>query len=205
MDRENLKSLNRPSIAEFNSPAEFLRAMLEYRKQQDPRFSVLQETKKLRKVSPALVSLVLKGQRQLTWDRVDEFAILLKLNSTERSFLKSWLELPQSENRFLHKPPAQKNRKTASIHLLQDWLNVYVKDCFENELVQQKPDLVFQLLSSTDMFLLNSIQIPDKTQISISKDYLLNLYPSDMGYATSTNIESNSIKEAKFFNNAVAE
>jgi uncharacterized protein (TIGR02147 family) len=38
-------------------------------------------------------------------------------------------------------------RRFANTHLLSDWLNVFVKDCFQISEVSQKPDLVFRILS----------------------------------------------------------
>lgn len=149
METTKQQLISRPTVSEFDNPIEFIRAMLNYRKQEDRNFSVLQETKKLRRVSPALVSLILKGQRQLTFERVDEFAVLLKLSSSEKSYLKSWLDNKQDPgSKSIAKPVPNKNRKQVSQHILQDWLNVYVKDCFENESVQAKPELVFHLLST---------------------------------------------------------
>jgi hypothetical protein len=55
----------------------------------------------------------------------------------------------------------------------------------------------------TDMLAKSTFEVPDNSELALTKDYLLNLFPSDMGYATSTHIESKTVKEAKFFNNGV--
>lgn len=57
----------------------------------------------------------------------------------------------------------------------------------------------------SDMLTKTSLDIPDACETTLSKDYLFSLYPSDMGYATSTHLESKTLKEAKYFNNGVAE
>ncbi len=148
MEIEKPKNLNKPQLSDFPTPVEFMKARLIFRKQIDKSFSILKETKKLRRVSPALVSLILAGKRKLTWERVDELALLLDLNPSEKSYLKNWLEnqhLPKSE---ILKEFQPKNRKAASVHLLNDWLNVYVKDCFEDLEVQKKPERIFGLLST---------------------------------------------------------
>jgi hypothetical protein len=43
--------------------------------------------------------------------------------------------------------------------------------------------------------------LPEKTDLLITTHYLLNLFPSDMGYATSLRIDNGNLQEAKYFNN----
>lgn len=136
----------RPIISDFENLRDFYKALIQYRKDTEPRFSILQATKGLRKVSPTLVSLILQGKRQLTLDRLDEFAKLLKLTTLEKNFVRNSIEqktyVPQT---LIQK--AQKSRKEVSTHILSDWINVYVKDCFEIPSVQSKPELVFEQLA----------------------------------------------------------
>ncbi len=47
-----------------------------------------------------------------------------------------------------------------------------------------------------------NLKIADKAEILISANHFLSLFPSDMGYATSTRIDDGKIQEAKYFNNA---
>jgi uncharacterized protein (TIGR02147 family) len=148
MEMEKQKINTKPQLSDYPTPVAFVQARLQYRKQMDKNFSILKETKKLRRVSPALVSLILAGKRQLTLERVDEFAILLQLSPSEKSYLRNWLENQESpEKRPLH-DWQPKNRRATSVHLLNDWLNVYVKDAFEDEIVQKNPERVFSLLST---------------------------------------------------------
>lgn len=149
----------RPVISSFENPREFLKAMIEYRKATEAHFSILQATKNLRKVSPTLVSLILQGKRQLTVDRLDEFSKLLKLTATEKAYLRNWIE-PQALHPSLAQEKTQKSRKDVTTHILSDWINVYVKDCFEIPAIQDKPELVYMQLAN--------IASPARIQKSIS-------------------------------------
>lgn len=143
-------SLKRPIISDFQDPVEFMRAMIEYRKKTERSFSVHAATASLRKVSPALVSLILKKQRKITLDRVEEIAKLLQLNASEKIYFKNWLERNERGAEESDKPgdANSRQRKEVSTHILSDWINVYVKDCFQLEKVQKQPSLVHQYLAS---------------------------------------------------------
>lgn len=132
--------------------------MLIYRKRAERGFSVLKATSQLRRVSPALVSLVVSRKRTLTADRADEFAKLLALTPPERHFFKAWVsgETGRAAAADPDGPPGQaivpaetkfrKNRKDVSTHILKDWLNPYVKDLFHFEEVQKSPELAERIL-----------------------------------------------------------
>lgn len=147
MEKQESTISNRPLIANFSDPVDFIQAMIGFQKQNDRQFSILKGCKQLRKVSPTLVTLILKRKRQLTFERVDEFAKLLKLNTQERIYLKGWIEQRTSKNTDAFAPAPEKARKEVSPHILSDWINVYVKDCFEIPSVQADPQLVFRLLA----------------------------------------------------------
>jgi uncharacterized protein (TIGR02147 family) len=139
----------RPTMADFNEPYEFIREMIAYLKASDAQFSILSATRSLRKISPTLVSLILKGQRQLTLDRVDEFSKLLKLSAPEKAYFRKWIgHRHLSKPEVFTKPTLSKNRKEVSTHILSDWIHVYVKDCFEIPSVQKDPSLVFRQLAN---------------------------------------------------------
>lgn len=143
--------LKRPIISEFQDPVDYLREMLEYRRQEDPSFSVSRASQPLRRVSSTLVSLILKGRRRITIDRTDEFAQLLDLSSSEKFYFKNWIE-----NNERHPPPppessdpiGHRQRKNVSTSLLNDWINVYVKDLFQLARIRENPDLVYQQLAT---------------------------------------------------------
>jgi uncharacterized protein (TIGR02147 family) len=143
-------STNRPTITEYQDLIEYVADQIAFRKNHDPGFSVHAATKSLRKVSPALVSLVLKRKRKLTLDRSEEFAKLLALNPIERSYFKRWIariELGPDGESTIPVPLVSKERKEASTHILTDWLNVYVKDFFQIPEVRANPEILKQLLS----------------------------------------------------------
>jgi uncharacterized protein (TIGR02147 family) len=135
MEQDHAKS--RPDISYYNSISEYLSAMLSWRREESPDFSVRAETKKLYKCSPALVTQVLRGQRCLTKDRVDAFSKLLRLTPGEKSHLDSWVTTTelQGETRTESEikkvstaPKSRYRRREGENYLLQKWLNVYVRE-----------------------------------------------------------------------------
>jgi uncharacterized protein (TIGR02147 family) len=140
--------LNRPTISEYTNPASFIRDMIQFRKKTEAGFSVYKVTKTLRRISPALVSLVIQEKRKLTLDRVDEFARLLDLNTTEKFFFRNWVGGMEGKDFLESSSAGPRSRKVASTSILNDWINVYVKDLFLIPAVQKDPSLAeMQLLS----------------------------------------------------------
>jgi uncharacterized protein (TIGR02147 family) len=147
------KPLVRPVISEFTDPVDFVRQMIEYRKKTEKGFSVHAATASLRRVSPSLVSLIIARKRKITIDRVEELAKLLQLNAQERIYFKNWLarlEDGEGAEAIPVKPEfqAHNRRKEVGTHILTDWINVYVKDCFQLPKVQENPQLVYRYLAS---------------------------------------------------------
>lgn len=157
--------LSRPVLSEYSEPRSFLKAMIDYRKQSDKGFSVMKAAKDLRKVSSALVSLIIQGKRKITLDRVDELSKLMSLTTSEKMYFKSWIKLeenpPEQKRQILE--TRQKNKKEFAISLLNDWLNVYVKDAFRLPNVQKNPHLIYQELGT----------IASKRRIDKSLNFLL--------------------------------
>jgi uncharacterized protein (TIGR02147 family) len=140
----------RPLMSDFVDVRDFLKAALEYRKKTEKGFSVYQAVTRLRKISPALVSLILQKKRKLTLDRADDFAKLLNLSSSEKIFFKNWITLeekPAQEKTELFEARG-KNKKEFAVSLLNDWLNVYVKDAFRIPALQKNPELIYKELGS---------------------------------------------------------
>lgn len=134
--------MNRPTISAYTNPAMYIRDMILFRKKTEPGFSVYKVTKTLRKVSPALVSLVIQEKRKLTIDRVDEFARLLDLNTTEKFFFRNWVGGMDGKDFIEGGAPTARSRKETSTSILNDWINPYVKDLFLIPAVQKDPSLV---------------------------------------------------------------
>jgi uncharacterized protein (TIGR02147 family) len=142
--------VERPVITTYADPVRFLADMLAFRKVDDPGFSVLAISRSLRRISPTLVSLILRGQRKITLDRVDELSKLLGLMPSERQYFRDWIsraEDPKAEQAVLKlaETPAGR-RKLTSSHILNDWVNVFVKDAFDLERVRKNPDEIYALL-----------------------------------------------------------
>ena len=132
--------MDRPSINNYETPRDFVRDMIRFRKATESGFSVHRSVRPLRKISPALVSLVVSGRRALTLDRVDEFAKLLNLNVPEKIYFRRWVGRLEGLD-FAESMPSQP-RKEVGVGLLSDWLNVYVKDFFQLKAVQKDPSLI---------------------------------------------------------------
>lgn len=160
----------RPQIQTYQSPEEFLRDMLAYRKKKQRSFSVMRATQDLRKVSSALVSLVIKNKRKITLDRADEFAKLMDLTAAEKIFFKNWLKhqaYPEEQKKIIEQTRAQ-NKKEVSVSLLNDWLNVYVKDSFRVVAIQKNPNLLYKELGS----IASKKRIDQSLQFLLSHGYL---------------------------------
>ena len=131
--------MERPLISTYSDPSEFIKDMIRFRKVTERGFSVHRATKGLRRVSPALISLIIRKKRNLTVDRIDEISKLLNLNVTERFFFRQWI---MADKNFIETPTKPRSRKDASTSILSDWINLYIKDLFLIPAVQKNPELV---------------------------------------------------------------
>jgi uncharacterized protein (TIGR02147 family) len=146
--------MQRPVIGKYQDPVEFVKDMIAFRKATESDFSVSAHSKRLRRLSPTLVTLVVQRRRKLSIDRVDEFGKLLNLNASERFFFRNWLVSDEAKSRPSSSPGIEqastrssRGRKLASATFLRDWINVYVKDFFQLESVQSDPELLHVLLA----------------------------------------------------------
>lgn len=138
--------VTRPQIESFEDPVAFVEAMLAFRKRTERGFSILRATSQLRRVSPALVSLVIARKRALTPDRADEFAKLLALTAAEKHYFKSWVGGATAAPVVAAPLKKSGDRKEVTTHILKDWLNIYVKDLFQFNEVQRSPELAEKML-----------------------------------------------------------
>jgi uncharacterized protein (TIGR02147 family) len=146
--KTDAKGPPRPVIASFSEPVDFVQAMIHFLKQTDSRFSVLAASKKLRRLSPALVSLVIKKKRALSLDRVEEFSQLLRLTMAEKIYFREWVSGAFTENNLNNHSVRASRRKELSSDWLRDWINPYVKDCFQIPQVQIDPSLALRHLAN---------------------------------------------------------
>ncbi|MEK6705263.1 MAG: TIGR02147 family protein [Bdellovibrionota bacterium] len=118
----------RPVVYDYGSPHDFFHDLLAHYKTVS-RFSVRQRSCTLKKCSPALVSQVIAGKRRLTRDQLPSFAKLFKLNNFEFDFidknLRSDLWVKKESSHSSENKPKMREPKN---HILNSWLNVYVKD-----------------------------------------------------------------------------
>jgi uncharacterized protein (TIGR02147 family) len=160
-------SSERPTIASYERPEEYMAAMIDYRKSAEEGFSVLTATKGLRRVSPTLVTLIRQGKRTLTLDRADDFARLLGLSIDEKIYWREWLgrchRQGQNTDDWSTQNLKQQNRTQVSVHLLSDWLNVYVKDSFHLPAVRENANHIYARLAG----------VASESRIRRSLDFLL--------------------------------
>ncbi|MNS61527.1 hypothetical protein D3C72_945570 [compost metagenome] len=119
-------TLSRPVVYDYSAVHEFFQAMLNYYKATS-RFSIRQRTQDLDGCSPALVSQVLAGKRRLTRDQLPSFAKLFKLTQLEFEFIDKNLRTDLWEKQTEEEKPTPATRE-AKNHILNFWLNSYVKD-----------------------------------------------------------------------------
>ncbi len=167
MAREDTKTqpenseVERPAIATYEDVVSFLKDMLDFRRRQEPGFSVYKATKDLRRTSPTLVSLILQKKRVITLDRVDDLAKLMNLTATEKYYFKSWIQRKDKTELVLKKEGA--GRKNVSTGILKDWINVYVKDFFQIAEVRKRPEILFDMLA----------HLASPTRVQKALDFLL--------------------------------
>lgn len=142
--------MQRPVLSQYEDLAAFVAAMLAYRKKTERSFSVLAACKKLRRVSPTLVSLIVQKKREVTTDRVEEFSKLLGLTPTERQYLKDRVARDRGESSdslLDSSKQVPETRKQTTLALLSDWVNVYVKDAFQLRSVRRDVRNIYAALS----------------------------------------------------------
>lgn len=144
--------LLKPSIFNYKDMSLFIKDQIEYLKKVDRSYSVLTMSKKLRRISPALISLIIKGKRKITLDRIDELTKLLQLSLIEKNYLRDCITpitSPSADSSPLNLVDNRKSNRmqSVSLHLLNDWLNVYVKDSFQIPTVQKNPELIYSQLA----------------------------------------------------------
>lgn len=159
----------KPIISSYRSVSEFVKDQIRYLKSTDNEFSVLSATQKMRRVSPALISLIIQGKRKLTLDRLEELAKVLKLSFAEKNFLHDWVI--RSDPKLVEKlaklnqdkETLRLRKKEVSLNILNDWLNIYVKDCFQLKSISENPKLIYSRLA----------HIADQKRIDKSLNFLL--------------------------------
>jgi uncharacterized protein (TIGR02147 family) len=177
LKKDPILNPERPALSAFSEPEAFVTQMIHYLKTKDKTFSILQATHGLRRVSPSLVSLITSGKRKLTFDRVEEFCKILKLEPEEKIQIKQMIlkrSLPHQKDLLSPYEDVRSSvnkRKVAPIHLLSDWINVYVKDCFQFPIFQRRPDLVIEHLE----LLAKPKRIKKSIQYLITNGYLRKL------------------------------
>ena len=140
--------VTRPVIYDYRSPSHFLQEMLNYRKATQTGFSIRDSLKKVRGCSPSLVTQVLKGRRTLKRDQLPAFAHIFQLTQPEIDFIDNTLTLNKIKAFSPIKTPLPSTlvQHEPRNHLLQDWLNAYVKDTCQLSSFRLDSQTIFRLL-----------------------------------------------------------
>ncbi len=187
--------IQRPQVQSYSDVSLFVFDMVNYRKKTEKSFSVMTATKNLRKVSSALVSLIIQKKRKLTIERCEEFSKLLALTPAEKIYFKNWIQQNENpdEQKEVLKQERKNNRTEAAMHLLNDWLNVYVKDCFRIKAIQKNPQLLYQELGS----IASKKRIDQSLQFLLKEGYLRKTLDQHIVVETSLVTTENPIPSQK--------
>ncbi|OFZ10760.1 MAG: hypothetical protein A2Z20_00760 [Bdellovibrionales bacterium RBG_16_40_8] len=117
----------RPVVYDYGSPVKFLVDLLEHYKL-NGTFSLRQRTAKVGACSQALISQILKGNRQLNRDNLPAIASIFKLTQPENQFIDRKLSAHVHKIYFVDDDVKIKKVRLPKNHLLSDWLHPYVKD-----------------------------------------------------------------------------
>ena len=125
-----LQRHRRPEITDYKNVSIFVHDMIAWKKAADPGFSVRRAAERLQTCSPTLISLIARGQRKLSPERVADLAQLLGLSSAEQNalFLLSGGEIPRSK---VHSSTAAKlkehaPRRIVRSGLFKPWFHLYL-------------------------------------------------------------------------------
>lgn len=143
----------RPILSDYQDICDYVSDMLKFRKQTEAHFTVARACKKLRRVSPALISLIKQKKRRVTIDRVSELSKLMGLSAEEKKHFTHRVEWEQRKEEGVPQVPelkssSEKRKDVTPGGILTDWINVYVKDLFQIPENQQNPDLIYSTLAS---------------------------------------------------------
>ncbi len=136
----------RPYIYDFPEPADFLRALAAYHKQNTRAFSLRQQALRAKNCSPALVSLLLSGQRKIRRDHLGALTKILLLQPFEAAHIDRLVSEPTREVSGAPRAEKKRGRRQPQNHLFRDWVNVYVKDCCQLRNFLPEPRRISQLL-----------------------------------------------------------
>lgn len=149
------RTQRRPDVFTYSNANAFIRDMLQWKNAAEPSFSVRQQTRTLRRCSPALVTLIARGERRLSPDRVPEFSKLLRLSAHEQRALFSLvgsddisgtIATEDKQTPRCQRQASRKARQSIRSGLFQPWFNLHLWE--SARLPAFKPDAghLFRLL-----------------------------------------------------------
>jgi uncharacterized protein (TIGR02147 family) len=128
----------------------FVHDMIAWKKSADPGFSVRRAAERLQTFSPTLVSLIARGQRKLSPERVADFAQLLGLSSAEQIalFYLSGGKSPQSEEPSAAGATSKKHapRRIVRSGLFKPWFHLHLWEAARLPAFRADAFALFELL-----------------------------------------------------------
>lgn len=141
--------LRRPDIFAYENACTFVHDMIAWKKASEHGFSVRRKVENLRRCSPALVTLIARGKRRLSPDRVPEFAKLLQLSNAEQRMLLLLSGEKEQENSppivpiLKQKQPLRHGVRTG---LFQPWFHLHLWEAARLPAFRTDAHALFQLL-----------------------------------------------------------
>lgn len=144
----------RPEIFSYQDPEQLVSDMVRYRRETESSFSVANVCAGLEELSPSLVTLIIKRKRKITKQKVTPLARLMGLKGSEIRHFRSLVSRSYSakstsptKQNVKKTSPKRQRRKKVSYQLLNDPVNVLVKDAFGIKEVSESKELIFTVLA----------------------------------------------------------
>lgn len=162
----------RPVIFDFHRIEDYLSAVVHWHKAGKPGFSLRNVAAREQAFSHSQLSRLVNGKRRLTRDTIEPLAKALELSGEERAYLDLWakterekrkLPLSKEAGDISHSLQSKRGRRKEQNHILQNWLNVYLRDASKLDAFKPDPVYLHRLLGG----------IASSEQISRSLAFLL--------------------------------
>lgn len=163
---------NRPVIFDFHRIEDYLSAVVLWHKAAKQGFSLRNAAAREQSFSHSQLSRLVNGKRRLTSDIIEPLAKALELSWEERAYLDLWAKTEREKRKLpfyketgetRHSLEPKRGRRKEQNHILENWLNVYLRDASKLEAFKPDPVYLHRLLGA----------IASPQQISRSLKFLL--------------------------------
>ncbi len=121
MVSDSVRPVIRPNIFAFHDYREYLLAWIEFKKLQDPKFSLRTFSDQVG-VSPAYISMVTKGLRPLSLEALKKTKKVISLSASESSFLRQLMILADSTD------PQEKTQALRRIQKFKEYKEIHAQE-----------------------------------------------------------------------------